>query len=291
MELPSSLQAILFNAGFVLLYLLLFFVAKWVKARLSPYNLDEQLTEYDNVAVSVSVAGYFMAVTAIFVGAVMPGEGGGDSARPDPLWWEQYLIVAGYTLGGIALLQLSRFLNDKLILYRFNVNKEIIKDQNPGTGVVEGAAYLASGLIIGGAIHGEGGGPLSALVFYLLGQLCLILFGLLYAKLSPYSLHDEIERDNTAAGLGFAGTLIAIGIIIMRAISGPFTGWATDLATLGIDVLLVFVYLVVVRFVFDKLILRRSDLQTEIAQDQNLGAGLLEMVVAISFATVLFFVL
>ncbi|RMG69227.1 MAG: DUF350 domain-containing protein [Bacteroidetes bacterium] len=289
MELSPAIQTALFNAGFVLLYLLLFFLAKWVKDRLSPYDLDEQLTEYDNVAVSVSVAGYFLAVTAIFVGAVMPGEGAGN--RPDPIWWEEYLAVAGYTLGGIVLLQLSRWLNDKLILYRFEVNKEIIKDQNPGTGVVEGGAYLASGLIIGGSVYGEGGGPVSALVFYALGQLCLILFGLLYERISPYSVHDEIERDNTSAGLGFAGALIAIGIIIMRAVSGPFRGWVDDLTTLGLDVLVVFIYLLGVRFVFDKLVLRRSDLQTEIAQDQNLGAGLLEMVVAISFAVVLFFAL
>lgn len=288
MELPPSLQAALLNAGYVLLYLLLFFLAKWVKDRFSAYDLDEQLTEYDNVAVSVSVAGYFLAVTAIFVGAVMPGESGAGRGFT---WWEEYLLVAGYTLGGIALLQLSRWLNDKLILRHFHVHKEIVKDQNPGTGVVEGASYLASGLIIGGSIYGEGGGPLSALVFYALGQVALILFGLLYARLSPYDLHAEIERDNTAAGLGFAGALVAIGIIIMRAVSGSFGGWVADLQTLGLDILIVFVYLIGVRFVFDKLVLRRSDLQTEIAQDQNLGAGLLEMVVSISFAVVLFFAL
>ncbi|MEL6846200.1 MAG: DUF350 domain-containing protein, partial [Bacteroidota bacterium] len=75
------------------------------------------------------------------------------------------------------------------------------------------------------------------------------------------------------------------------AIYGDLTDWASDLMTLGLDVLIIFLYLVVVRFVFDKFILRNSDLNTEIARDQNIGAGLLEMMVAICFSVVLFIVL
>ncbi|GAB4414953.1 MAG: hypothetical protein OHK0039_23170 [Bacteroidia bacterium] len=290
MERFASPLTLLINLGYLALYVALFFFAKWLKGRLSGYNLDEQLTEYDNPAVAVSVSGYFMAVTAIFAGAVMAPMGV-TGVLPDTVWWEDFLLVTAYTLGGILLLQVARVINNKLILYKFSVEKEIVKDQNPGTGVVEGAAYLASGLIIGGSISGEGGGPLVSLVFYLLGQLCLVLFAWIYVRIAPYSIHDEIERDNTAAGLGFAGALVSIGIIVMRAVSGGFGGWAHDLAELGLDVLVVFVYLIGVRLVFDKLILQRSDLQQEIAQDRNISAGLLEMVVAICFSVVLFFAL
>ena len=276
--------ALLLNGGYLLLYLFLFFFAKWIKGVFSSYKLDEQLTEYDNNAVSVSVAGYFIGITAIFIGAMS-----GDSG--DANMGQEFAIVTGYSVAGILLLHLARIINQKLILYKFSVDKEIIKDQNPGTGVVEGAAYLASGLIIGGSISGDGGGPITALVFYVIGQICLVLFAFIYVKLTPYSVHDEIEKDNTAAGLGFAGGLIAIGIIVMKGVSGDFESWSADLTALGFDVALVFVYLIAIRFVFDKLVLRNSDLNTEIANDQNLGAGLLEMVVAICFSAVLYFVL
>lgn len=283
--MDSFLQSpILINAGYILLYLAVFFFSKWLKGAFSSYNLDEQLTHFDNNAVSVSVAGYFLGVTIIFVGAL-----GGDGSQSSV--GMEFAVVTGYTLGGILLLHLSRILNQKLILPKFSVDKEIVKDQNPGTGVVEGAIYVASALIIAGSIHGEGGGPVSALVFYVIGQICLVLFALLYARLTPYSVHDEIEKDNIAAGLGFSGGLISIGIIIMRAVSGEFIGWKEDLIAVGKDVAIIFVYLIIVRFVFDKFVLRNSDLNTEIANDQNLGAGLLEMIVAICFSVVLFFLL
>lgn len=282
MKLPTQAEIILYDAGFLLLYLLLFFVAKWTKGLFSSYKLDEQLTHYDNDAVSVSFAGYILGITAIFLGAVL---------GPSSSILEDFISVSSYSLAGIILLNFSRWLNGKIILYKFSVDKEIVKDQNPGTGVVEGAMYVASGLIIGGAISGEGGGPLISFVFYLLGQLCLIIFGLIYVRTSPYSVHDEIEKDNTAAGLGFAGGLISIGIIVMKAVSGDFMGWQQDLTALGLDVLIIFVYLIVVRLIFDRLVLRNSNLTVEISTDQNLGAGLLEMIVAISFSTVLYFVL
>ena len=60
---------------------------------------------------------------------------------------------------------------------------------------------------------------------------------------------------------------------------------------LGLNVLIVFIYLLVVRFFFDKVVIPRSDLNFEIVKDRNVGAGLLEFVVSIGFASVLFLVL
>ncbi|MDX2283010.1 MAG: DUF350 domain-containing protein [Bacteroidia bacterium] len=286
MEWFPSIEQAGSAAAYVLLYIAVFFLAKWIKSIFVPYRLDEQLTEHDNVAVAVSLAGYIAGVTAIFAGAVWPSGGGGFLS-----FWEEFALVAAYALGGVLLLNLARILNDRLMLHKFSVERELIRDQNPGTGLVEAAAYLASGLIIGGAIHGEGGGPVTALVFFALGQAALLLFGWLYARLSPYNLHAEIEDDNTAAGAGFAGGLISIGLIVMHAVAGNFSGWAEDLAALGLDLLLILVYLAGVRLIIDRFFLRRSNLQTEIARDRNLGVGLLEMVASVGFALVLILVI
>ncbi|MDW3647441.1 MAG: DUF350 domain-containing protein [Bacteroidia bacterium] len=292
---------IIVNTLFILSYIGLFFFAKWLKGAFSSYNLDEQLTHYDNNAVSVSTAGYFVGVTAVFIGAIVDpapnltlAERAAISPNISAFDMDTFLdlsLSVGIAIAGILLLHGARLVNRKLILTEFSVDKEIIKDQNPGTGVVEAASYIASGLIIAGALHGEGSNLFISLVFFILGQLCLILFARIYAKLTPYSVHDEIEKDNLAAGLGFAGGLISIGIIVMQAVSGNFSGWVEDLSLLAVEVLVVFVYLIAVRFIFDKFILRNSDLNTEIAQDQNIGAGLLEMVVAICFSLVLFFII
>lgn len=289
-----TIDYVLLHAAYIGLYVLIFFISKWIKGLFSSYNLDEQLTHFDNNAVSVSVTGYFIGVTAVFVGAYT----GPSGSNP----WMDLLGVGGYSLLGVLLLNLTRIINERFILHKFSVQKEIIHDQNPGTGVVEGAAYVATALIIAGSVNGQYlaewvlinkafSGFLSTLVFYVLGIICLIIFARIYSWLSPFDLHAEIEKDNIAAGLGFAGAIISIGIIIMRAVKGDLTDWGTDLMTLGLDVLIIFIYLVMVRFVFDKFILRNSDLNTEIAKDQNIGVGLLEMMVAICFSAVLFFVL
>ena len=53
------------------------------------------------------------------------------------------LEVFLYSLGAIAVLNLTRFLVDRLVLFKFNVEKEVIEDQNAGTGAVEFAVYIA----------------------------------------------------------------------------------------------------------------------------------------------------
>ncbi|MEZ4847611.1 MAG: DUF350 domain-containing protein [Bacteroidia bacterium] len=88
----------------------------------------------------------------------------------------------------------------------------------------------------------------------------MVLFAFLYVKLTPYSVHDEIEKDNVAAGLGFAGGLISIGIIVMKGVSdfgklepGSYsfgTGCRTGVCVPDRCA-----------FCFDKLVLRNSDLE------------------------------
>lgn len=280
--LTELLQSLRNPAAFLVLFAVLFVLGKWLNDLITSHAVDRELTERDNPALAISTAGYYLGIIIIFLGAVI-----GPSTT---LLWD-LLVVGGYGLGGIVLLLLSRVINDRLILRGFSAQRELIEDQNPGTGAVLFGSYVASALIVAGSIQGEGGGPLTALVFYALGQVALIAFTWLYDWLAPYSLLDQIEKDNVAAGVGFGGALIAIGIIIMRAVSGDFVSWAEDLQYLGGNVLLVFVYLAGVRFFFDRVIIPQSDLNVEITRDRNVGAGLLEGAVSIGFAAVLFFLL
>lgn len=278
----ATVQALLAGTCFVVLFGAVFLVGRWANEMLTPYDIEEVLTEEDNPALAVSLAGYYLGIVIIYVGALL---GPSQGLQTD------LLLVGGYALGGILLLLLSRYLNDKLILTGFSADKEILEDRNPGTGVVRFGSYVASALIVAGAVHGEGGGPHTALAFYALGQVALLLFMWLYEFVTPYSLHDQIEQDNFAAGIGFSGALVAIGLIIMRAVSGDFISWIGNLRILGLNLLIIFVYLIGVRFFFDKMMIPESDLNVEIVQDRNVGAGLLEFAVSVGFSAVLFFVL
>ena len=274
----------LLNAGsFLLLYIITFLIGKGIKTVISPYNLNKELTEKNNIALAISTAGYFIGITAVYVG-VYDG--------PNFESWSMNIVhIGGYSLLGVVLMNVSRFINDKLILYKFSNNKEIIEDQNIGTGFVQAASFIASGLIIGGALHSEGGNIITSLAFFIFGQVCLILFALLYDWLTPYSVHGEIENGNTAAGLGFSGGFIAIGIIVMKGVSGKFISWTDNLSNLAFNIEILFIYLIFVRFFFDKVIIPHADLNKQIAVKKSISAGLLEFIISISFSITLFYII
>jgi len=118
-----------------------------------------------------------------------------------------------------------------------------------------------------------------------------VLFARIYNLITPFNIHDEIERDNIAAGVAFGGTLIALGVILMNAASGDFVSWPYNLMVFVEKTALACLLLPIFRIVLDKLFIRNSDLNHEISQDQNLGAGILEMTNAIGFSVVLYFLL
>lgn len=270
------------GASMLALYILLFLVAKYVKWLVTPYDINQELTQDDNAAEALSQAGYYIGFTIVFCGAYL---------GPSFGWWQDLLLVGGYTLLGLLLLNLSRKINGRFLLYGMSVVKHLRDNHNPAAGVVMGGNYIAAALVVAGAINGEGGGLVTTLVFYVLGQLALLVFGRFYDWLTPYRIQDEIEKGNLAAGIGFAGSLIAIGVVVMAGTAGNFVSWAYNLGWLAVDICGVFVYLFLVRAFFDKVVLPGADLNAEIARDANVGAGVLEMSFAISFAVVLFFLM
>jgi len=58
----------------------------------------------------------------------------------------------------------------------------------------------------------------------------------------------------------------------MSSISGPFTGWANDLAGFGIYAFFGIVMLLISRAVIDRLLLPTTDIATEVKEDRNIAA-------------------
>lgn len=271
---------ILHGGSLILLFMFIILLSKMVNDWLTPFSVDEELTLKDNVAFAISIGGYLTATTIVFVGAM---------TGPSKGIFQDLLLVGGYSILGIGLLNISRYINDSCILYKFSNVKEIITDRNEGTGAVQFGSYVASGLIVAGSISGEGGGILTAVAFFVLGQVALIGFTWIYNVITPFDVHDEIEKDNVAAGIAFGGALIALGFILMKGASGNFISWSHNLKKFALDALLIFLLLPIVRIFFDKIIIPKSDLNHEIKNDRNIGAGFLEAMVMIGFSVVLYF--
>ena len=198
-------------------------IAKLVQDLVTPYKIGEQISQKDNVALALSITGYYAGIVIVFLGALY--EPFGSAAVVDGLgftreYWENVLGVLVYSVIGIAVLNLARILVDRLVLYKFSTEKEIVTDQNAGTGAVEFGVYVAVGLVIAGAISGQAGGPETALAFGALGLLVLVLYTFFYDFTTPYDIHEQIEADNAAVGVALGGNLIAIGIVAFKAVFG-----------------------------------------------------------------------
>jgi uncharacterized membrane protein YjfL (UPF0719 family) len=269
-----SIGSILFG------YLIVFFIGNYIYSKKIAYDLKHEIVDKNNNAAAISLAGYLMAISIIFIG-VMIGPSNGIV--------EDFIAIMTYSLLGIALLYVAHLINDKLILSQFSNAREIVEDHNIGTGAVQAGSYIASALIIAGSIHGEGGGIITTIVFFLLGQTSLIIFTRIYNIITSFDLHEEIENDNFAAGIAFSGTLIALGIILSNAASGNFISWEHNGSIFVVNMLSAFILLPIFRVVIDKLIIINIDINNEIAVDKNIGAGCIECASTIAFACVLFF--
>ncbi len=275
---PGLAEEFLKVLAFIGVFAVLILLAKALKDLLTPYRLVEELAKKDNIAVGISLGGYFIATAIIFIG-VLSGPAGD--------FLDDLMVVSGYSLLGLIFLNLSRWCLDKLVFYKFCNITAIVEDQNCGMAAVRFGVYIATGLIAAGSLSGEGGGVGTAVAFFALGQGTLIVFARLYDLATPYKLQKEVQEGNVAAGVAFGGTIIALGLVIAKGVAGDFIGWKENLLLFAEMAIFGAVVLYAVRALMDRLILTGHDLNIEISRDRNLAVGFVEMSVAVSFALVL----
>lgn len=265
-----TLDTALTAAVYLLACLILFALGKLAyKVFQKNINVKDELTEKDNFAFAIAHVGYYVGLILAISSAII-----GPSAG----LWEDLMNLGIYGVLAIILLNLSIIINNKIVLRKFSVYKEIIHDRNVGTGVIEGANAVGTGLIILGAVSGEGGSVLTAVIFWLVGQVLLMLTAYFYTWVVPFDVHAHIEKDNIAVGLGFAGALVAIANLIRFGLMMDFFSWQDSLYNVGIDVVIGLLLLPIARYITDKILLPGRSLTDELINQEkpNTGAGLIE---------------
>lgn len=263
---------------FLALVLLIFYIAKIAYGLLSPFDLREQLTSKDNKAVALSFGGYMLGVGIIMLGIIKsPAE---MPKRIDPLVYD-ILSTVFWGLGGILLLLVARFINDRLLFAKFNNAKELVVDRNVGAGACECGSFVGSAILIYSAMQGTEGqllaNILGTILYFLLGQLGFWAYTAFYQLVVRYDLYGEIEQDNVAAGLSFGLNLIAVSFML-----GGFISHSESV--LGFLLWFIFVVLMMLssRYLVDKFILPGALLDEEVCRDRNWGAALIEGGVALA---------
>ncbi|MCR5261029.1 MAG: DUF350 domain-containing protein [Candidatus Gastranaerophilales bacterium] len=254
-------------------------LSKFSFEKISQYKLDEQIKE-KNFAPVLSFCGYMLGIICILAGAYIGPSG--MSFKADLLLFVLYSFV------GILLMNFSNIVTDKFLLYKFSTKKEIIEDKNVGTAAVHFGIYTATGLIIAACVNGEYGGILSSVVYYVLGMLFLFLFLKIYDKIIPYSIHEELEKDNYAVGIALGGNILAIGIILMKATLGDFSDLRQSMILYFVDLSSIILLLPSLRYILGNLIIRTVNINSEI-KNNNIAAGLAEFITVVCFALLIFF--
>ncbi len=284
---------------YVALGVIVLLLAKLVRSVITSHKEDEEVVQRQNLAEALRLSGYLVGVVLVFVGAVyQPAHlallDTGTGLGFDSQFALDVLRVFLYSLAGIIALNLLRISLDKLVLYKFDVEKEIVEDRNVGTGAVEFGINVATGLMIAGSLSGSGVGgealeAVTTLAFLVLGQVVLILFALFYQLTTSFDLHDEIERDNAAVGVAFGGNLIAIGFVMLKALSGDFLSWQQSITEFVLFAVVGFVLLYLLRLIVDLLVLPRVNVSQQMTGERNAGVALVESAVVISCSLILFF--
>jgi uncharacterized membrane protein YjfL (UPF0719 family) len=276
---------ILSTIGVVVIAVLLVWVACWVQRWLYGHTLKTVLSDHDNIAVGIAVSGYFFSV--IWTLAVLgssPGRGVG--------WLWDMLDMLLYGVLSIALLT-GVGLGSCRFFLGLHVHQELVERHNIAAAIVVAGVYVATSLTYSGALSGEGGGWGILLLFFVLGQLALLGVTHGFRWLTSYDDVQEIAAGNAAAAFALGGLLIAAGLIVSWAVSGSYTGFLPSLGSFVLSLLDVLALYLVRQVVVECVVLggpirwRGSVLDSEIAQDKNVAAGLLE---ATAYVTAALFV-
>lgn len=272
----------------VVLGIAVLIAAKFALTLLSPYSTDTEMTSRDNPAFGLAIAGYCTGSVLVYLAAAISA-----GPLPQDQGAGAVLVALGqdfaWALGGIVALNASRWLLDRALITHFRNDREIVSNRNVAAGALECGAYLGSALILAGAIRQPGGTIWTALAIFVLGQLALILLGRLYQRLVGYDIGGEIRTCNLAAGAAFALTIVALALIMVKAISGEFVAWSSNLAWFAVDAVLGLGLLAILRWTADAALLPNARIKDEIVRDRNVNVGLVEGVIAVGIAAIILF--
>ncbi len=255
------------------------YLAKLLFHVTSPFDFNDELTEKDNPAFGVYLGGYLFGAAIALTGAMYHA---GESLLVDMQNATFGIIVT------IIFMRLSIFVNHKVILSKFSVVKEVSKDRNSGTGFVVAGSAIATGLMLNGMLSGTSASWLLAVrdiaVYWTIGQLLLILGGVIFQWITSYDVHKIIEDDdNMPAGIGFGGFLVAIGIIVRNGLIGAGSNLSEEIFITLMFAIVGILLLIPTHTIVDRILLPASPLSKEIEVDKNPAAGI---IAAVSFIAV-----
>jgi uncharacterized membrane protein YjfL (UPF0719 family) len=226
--------------------LLLLFLAEIARRRLGADLKD------GNDAQRLASMGEILGVF-VLAGAVVQDSVRGESVAVDAV------ACVGHGVLGLFSSALAGRVGIRLLLGD-TLRSEVARG-NRAAGIAAAAHTIASALVTSRAIAGTDLAGLGlSMTFFVIAQTTLLVFVTLFRVLTTYDDAEQIHGENLAASLSYAGAVIAIAIVVARAVEGDFKGWLVSLRGYG-GVLLSLLFLYPVRQVFVQSVLLRAPLR------------------------------
>jgi uncharacterized membrane protein YjfL (UPF0719 family) len=262
--------------GFVALAaVILLVIARGVYQLILGVSMTEALIHHDNKAAAIALAGFLFGVIQVII-PVFSG--------PTHSFWTDLAKVAAYGFVGIVVLTISGLIFKGYCKATGTDLKAQIAQGNVAAGITAAGSYLAVSSLTSGILTGDGGEIVPTIVFWAAGLAALIVLTHIFRLLTAYDDAALISQGNVAAALGFAGLLVAVGMMVGYSVAGTFTGYKEGFISFGLFLLLTLLFYPVRQIIVQMLMLGggfslyNGRLDHEIAEDKNVGAGVLEAV-------------
>jgi uncharacterized membrane protein YjfL (UPF0719 family) len=272
MPAPDTQTTFGFAAGTAVLLLLLFHL---VQRLFSPKHTLAGDSGRPNVAYQLVQSGHLLAALLLVPGIV-------HEALTHETLAGAALWAGAFALAGVALIQLVGELGIRLLL-RSTLAKEL-ETGNVAAGVAAGANYVAVGILAAPAIAGSDlPGMGLSIAFFGIAVASLAVLVALFRALTTYDDSEQIQGENLAAAVSYAGVSVAIALVLARALSGPdFAGWRVALAGFASVAVWALALYPVRQLLVQGLVLRRAptlrggSLDDAIGVERNVGMAVME---------------
>jgi len=252
-------------------------------------SLREVLSEDDNAAVGISLAGAVIGVAIMLMGAVA-GDAGGSPAQ-------EGLLMLGYGIVGILLMWVTSRLFDHLSMPSIPIHN-LIQQGNVAAAMVDAGNLVATAIIVRAVMSWVDGstymGIAVVLAGYVVAQIILYLAtryrAAVFAKRHPgNSLQQEIARGNMALAVRFAGHRIGVGLAVTAA-SGiaiyTLDNVSFSLLVWSAMAFVMFLAQTVVSIAARLVLLPGIDVGAEVGEQKNVAIGALEAAIYVAVGLV-----
>jgi len=265
---------------FVVLFALLVLVRQIFGRGAGGINTTHELSEKDNYAFGISLAGATVALSIVFAGVAA-----GDIATSLML---EAAFVLGYGVLGIIFLICTRLVFDKISFPKTDLRK-LISEGNVAAGILDAGNMIASATIIFGVFNWSNGDWLSAVILvigmFVITQILLVIasryrVGVFSSRNDGKAFCDAIREGNSPLAIRFAG--FQIGAALAMSTAGMlvvFREGTDTLMSVGAWILVaaaLLVAVIILTKLIEKVVLHGIPVAREVDREQNFGVAAVE---------------